>query len=97
MENGLSAVKLRPELLTSIVRPEPFASSPPRPATLYRTSRCSGKRILARRSEMGPFGSRTPPYDLTVHNRKLRARPAFGTVQLVLVNVPGPATGAFRL
>jgi hypothetical protein len=59
IDSGLSAVKLRPELLMSIVRPDPCSSGPRRPATLYRTSRFSGKRTLVRRSELGPFGSLT--------------------------------------
>jgi hypothetical protein len=55
----VSAVKPRPELLMSIVRPEPFSSGLRWPTTLHRTSRFTGTRTLERRSELSPCSNRT--------------------------------------
>ena len=59
IDSGVSAVKLRPELLMSIVRPDPFSAGLRWPTTLYRTSRSIGKRILRRRSASSPCSSLT--------------------------------------
>jgi hypothetical protein len=82
IDSGVSAVKLRPELLMSIVRPEPFSTGLRRRTTLYRTSRSIGTRTLERLSELSPCSSRT-----RFHHSKFGGRPAFGTVRLVMVNV----------
>ena len=87
IDSGVSAVKLRPELLMSIVRPDPFSTGPRWPTTLYRTSRFNGKRTLARRSGLESLQQPYPPYDPTIHHSKFGGRPAFGTVRLVMVNV----------
>ena len=59
IDSGVSAVKLRPELLMSIVRPDPLRAGPRWRTTLYRTSRSIGTRTLERLSELSPCSIRT--------------------------------------
>jgi hypothetical protein len=59
---GLSVVNLNPELLMSMVRPEPvFTSARRRSDTVYLTFNSTANLVLARRSVLTVFGIRRYP------------------------------------